>query len=97
MIMTGMAFGGGSAIGHTAVRSLMGGDNHNQTMPENSQQNQPQQNQTNPQQQSQSQQQQNPCMDYNLKFINCLKTSESGISSCQNLFDDLKSCEKKFI
>jgi hypothetical protein len=94
-IMTGMAFGAGSEIAHQAVRGIMGGGSHNQQqVPQqtsNEIQQQPMQNQ------QQQQQQQNPCMSYNLKFVECLKFNDNSISSCQTLFDDLKSCEKSLI
>jgi hypothetical protein len=89
-IVSGMAFGGGSEIGHQAVRALMGGGSHSQA---------PQQQNAQPvEQNTQNQQQkQNPCSDYNFRFVDCLKVNDNNISSCQSLFDDLKSCEKSLI
>lgn len=90
-LMQGMAFGAGSEVAHQAVRSMMGGSGHS---------NQPQQQNEQPQQYEQPQQssytQQNPCIDYNQKFVDCLQKEGNEISSCQNLFNDLKSCEKSF-
>jgi len=91
MLMTGMAFGAGSAVAHQAVRSMTGG--HGQE----GQTEQVQQGNTQPQEQSQQQtnyQQQNPCLEINTKFVDCLKRENNDISSCQSLFNDLKSCEK---
>ena len=86
-IMTGMAFGAGSEVAHQAVRSVMGGGSHH-SQPEQVNQQQPEQ------VQQQSNTQQNSCLDYNTKFVDCLKRENNDISSCQSLFDDLKSCEK---
>lgn len=41
----------------------------------------------------------NPCFEFNLKFMNCLRENNNDTSACQNLLDDLKVCEdnlKKF-
>ncbi len=90
-IMTGMAFGAGSEVAHQAVRSVTGGGSREQ-QPEQSQSNQTQ---TQPQQQANYQpQQQNPCLEFNTKFVDCLKRENNDISSCQSLFDELKTCEK---
>lgn len=92
-IVTGMAFGGGSEIGHQVVRSMMGGkEQHGEPVQQQPQQQQPMENQ-----QQQPQQKQNPCFGYNTRFIDCLKTNDNSISHCQSLFDDLKSCEKSLI
>jgi hypothetical protein len=84
-IMTGMAFGGGSAIGHSVVGSMMGGgrqhDQKDQMPVEGN-------NNTN------TQQNVSPCQSFNLKFVECLKMSNNEISQCQSIFDDLKICEK---
>ena len=93
-IVQGMAFGGGSEIGHQAVRAMMGGGSHGapQQSPQNVEQNPQQQ-----QQQQNTQQKNNPCSEYNFKFVDCLKINDNNISSCQSLFDDLKSCERSLI
>jgi len=94
-IVQGMAFGGGSEIGHQAVRALMGGGSshhgHEQRQPVESQQNNNQNNQ------NQQQQRNTPCTEYNVRFIDCLKQNDNNISTCQAFFDDLKSCEKSLI
>jgi hypothetical protein len=94
----GMAFGGGSEIGHHLTRSMVGGHGGS---------NYPQVqqgytdisdtgivSQTNNQQSIQNRP--NPCLDFNYKFVDCLKESGNDISKCQSIFDDLKACEKKF-
>ena len=89
-IAHGMAFGGGSAIAHHAIGSLLGRPyarepqvqgGQNESLPVNTDQ-------------TYNQQQTNPCYDLNIKFIDCLKINDD-ISKCQNIFDDLKICEKK--
>lgn len=92
-IAQGMAFGAGSEVAHQAVRSVMGGGSHGNAMPMESQQPQIQ-----PQQvENNTQAKQNPCMDFNTRFIDCLKYNNNTISMCQSIFDDLKSCEKNLI
>lgn len=88
-IVTGMAFGAGSEIAHQAVRGMMGGSGHG------SGHNNVSEVQNNDHQQNNNvQEKQNPCMSYNMKFVECLKTSGNDISDCQNFFNDLKTCEK---
>jgi hypothetical protein len=92
MIVQGMAFGTGSAIGHQVVRSVMGGSSDHQ---ENKQvQNE---NQKQPQEVQQQQTQKQPCYDFNMKFVDCLKNYDNDISMCQQFFDDLKTCQNKMI
>ena len=88
-IVQGMAFGAGSEVAHQAVRSVMGGSSH--SAPQQVQEQQPMQQQNYPQEQPM--QQNNKCFSLNEKFVNCLKQSGNDISDCQNLFNDLKSCE----
>jgi len=88
-IMTGMAFGAGSEIAHQAVRGVMGGGSHGGV--QQAPQDYPQE-----QQQQEPIQQQNPCMNYNMKFVECLKSNGNDISDCQNFFNDLKQCEQGF-
>jgi hypothetical protein len=86
-IMTGMAFGGGSEIGHQVMRSMMGGSGHKEQQVEqveNTNTNTAMNNQT------------NPCQGFNMKFVDCLKMSNNDIASCQSIFDDLKLCEKSY-
>jgi hypothetical protein len=92
-IVQGMAFGGGSEIGHQVVRSMMGGSSHGNHQGENN--NAPvQQQQQQPQQTTQNE---NPCSGFNMKFVDCLKTSNNDISSCQSTFNDLKLCQNSMI
>jgi hypothetical protein len=91
-IVQGMAFGGGSEIGHQVVRSMMGGSSHGSQPTEN--QNAQVQQQQQPQQ---TQQNQNPCSGFNMKFVECLKTSNNDISACQSTFNDLKLCQNSMI
>jgi hypothetical protein len=89
-IMTGMAFGGGSEIGHQIVRSMTGGSGHKEQQPqqqvENTNNNAYQNNNANS----------NPCQSFNMKFVDCLKMSNNEIAQCQSIFDDLKVCQKSF-
>lgn len=89
-LMTGMAFGAGSEVAHQAVRGLMGGGSHGNNQVQQSQPQEQTQNYSN----NQTQQQQNNCVEFNTRFVDCLKRENNDISSCQSLFDDLKSCEK---
>ena len=96
-IAHGMAFGGGSEVGHQLTRSMFGG--HGGQMVDYQppvDQLQTGGNVPSQQQQQEIQKQRNPCLEYNYKFIECLKGSENDIAKCQSLFDDLKACEKKF-
>lgn len=96
-IAQGMAFGGGSEIGHQFTRSMLGG--HSGQMVNNQppiDQLQTGGNVPSQQQQQELQKQRNPCLEYNYKFIECLKGSENDIAKCQNMFDELKACEKKY-
>ena len=80
-IMQGMAFGAGSEVAHQAVRSVMGGNSHNQV------QEQPQQ------QQQQTQYQSNPCETEVMNFSQCIQRNDD-LSYCQNFSDMLKSCKQ---
>jgi hypothetical protein len=96
----GMAFGGGSEIGHQLTRSMFGGHGGHGGQMVNYQPSEDQL-QTggkvpSQEQQQDIQKQKNPCLEYNYKFIDCLKGSENDIAKCQNMFDELKACEKKF-
>lgn len=95
---TGMAFGGGSAMGHQVVRSLMGpqyGERGGEVMPSGRDQNVPTDVANENVEQSNYTQKQNPCMPYNMDFVNCLQTNPSDISKCQNLFENLVQCQKQ--
>merc|ERR1712164_10150 len=88
VLAQGMAFGAGSEIAHQAIRSVTGGGSHGHV----------DQSQGNYDQgvQQQQQQQANKCDFENTNFISCLKDNNDSISMCQNYFDMLKDCEKKF-
>ena len=92
-IVTGMALGAGSEIGHQAVRSLIGGGSHhgNEPIPQNNQTQTEEVHETNTNNLSQKQ---SLCSPINQRFVECLKKNGNDISDCQNLFNDLKSCEK---
>ena len=104
MMMTGMALGAGSEVGHQVVRGMMGsgssghGNQQQEGAPvQNYQQQQPMmaeggQQYAQPMQQEQVQQ--NPCMGFNMNFLNCLKSASNDISLCQFQMDQLMSCEK---
>ena len=95
---TGMAFGGGSAIGHSVIGGLMGNRGGNGEMA-NTQN--PQNTQIDPYSTSQQTAQQeinkNPCFDFGQKFIECLKENQSEISKCQIIMNDLNYCQKSMI
>ena len=94
-LATGMAFGGGSAIGHTLMGGLMGnrGGYYGEVTPAQSSEVD-----SYKQQSQQVQQQQeinkNPCTEFAQRFVECLKTNSDDISKCQNIMEDLKMCEK---
>lgn len=100
MVATGVALGGGSALGHHIVGSMLGGHGRAQYYPvESSPNEQLQSSQTQPLQDEtnlNAKQLENPCIDYNIQFINCLKENQDNISRCQNQFTDMISCEKSF-
>ena len=98
MVMTGMAFGGGSAIGHSVVKSMMGGGESKENLPQQNNQ-QPQQIQEveNSNVNQNTQQKPHPCQEFNMKFVDCLKFNDNNIANCQSYFDQMKSCEKSLI
>jgi len=92
---TGMAFGGGSAIGHSIIGGLMGnrGGHGEMANTQNSQNTQ-----IDPYSSSQQQEiNKNPCFELGQKFIECLKENQSEISKCQNIMTDLNYCQKSMI
>lgn len=108
MVVTGMALGAGSEIGHQAVRGLMGsgsGHSSGSEAPVQQAEAQPQYAQPQPvyaqpmeyaqQQQQVAPEQANPCMGYNMNFLQCLKQSSNEISLCQFQMDQLMSCQKE--
>jgi hypothetical protein len=96
-IAHGMAFGGGSAVAHHAIGSMLGRGPYgsreevarreevSSTIPSESAE--PLQN---------TQMQTNPCIELNSKFIECLKGNKDDISKCQNVLNDVLSCEKTY-
>ena len=93
-VMTGMAFGAGSEIAHQGVRAMMGGGSgHGQAPAEQA-----------PAQQapaqyadySQQQQQVNPCQDFNMNLVQCLKSNSNQIDMCQSYMNMLQQCEKDY-
>mgnify|MGYP002149153504 CR=1 FL=1 len=98
-IAHGMAFGGGSALAHHAIGSMLGRGSYapreevtrteasSMTPTESGEMTQTPQN---------TQMQTNPCMDLNTKFIDCLKVNKDDISKCQSIFNDILSCEKTY-
>jgi hypothetical protein len=100
-LAAGMAFGGGSAIGHTLVGGLMGhrGAGPGGEVPSLQNSGQVEAGSSNQQQVQEELQQQkrNPCFEYGQRFVDCLKDNANDISRCQNVFDDLKMCERSMI
>ena len=97
MMMSGMALGAGSEVGHMAVRSMMGGGSSHGGQSEAPQQQQQQQMQEPMGQQQQMaapQQQYNPCMSFNSSLIECIKQNGSDIGMCQGIMNSLNQCEK---
>jgi hypothetical protein len=98
-IAHGMAFGGGSALAHHAIGSMLGRgpyaseevtrtqESSSVTQTESGEMTQSQQN---------TQFKTNPCIDVNTKFIDCLKVNKDDISKCQSTFNDVLSCEKTY-
>ena len=87
MLATGLAFGAGSAVAHTAVRSMMGGSNEHE-------QGQVQEGQSGQGQTQQGQPQTQVCQNEMMNFSQCLQRNED-LSYCQNLGDMLKNCRKQ--
>ncbi|CDW79040.1 cox19-like chch family protein [Stylonychia lemnae] len=93
-IVTGMALGAGSEVGHQAVRSLMGGSSGSHDAPNQQQATSQQIQYAQPMQQQQIQQQQSPCFSFNQHFLTCLKTYSNDLSMCQANIDMLMQCER---
>jgi hypothetical protein len=99
-VATGMAFGGGSAIAHHAIGSMLGRGPYGPREEGERIGNVPTTNPTESAEISQStqntQMNTNPCFELNTKFVDCLKISSDNISKCQTVFNDLLSCEKTY-
>ena len=99
-MMTGMAFGAGSAVAHKAVDSMMGGGSHGgqQQAPQQSEQQQQMSGQPMGQQNEfgneQHFQQEQPCQSFNMNFIQCLKQNSTEVGMCQEYMNMLQQCEK---
>lgn len=101
-LAAGMAFGGGSAIGHSLIGGLMGHRGGSvggevASTPNSAQIETGTSSQQQMQQEAQQQQNRNPCYEYGQRFVDCLKDNSNDISRCQNIFDDMKMCEKSMI
>ncbi len=81
----GMAFGAGSEVAHQAIRGVMGGNSHQQSI---------QQAQVEPE--AQTSQAQNNCQMQNNNFVECLKFNSNNIQQCQDYLTELKRCETSF-
>ena len=93
-LVTGMALGAGSEVGHQAVRAMMGsGSGHGSG--EVQQQAPAQQQMAQGQYQEMGgQQQEHPCAGFNNNFMTCLRQNNSGIDACQQYMDMLTQCER---
>jgi len=93
-LATGMAFGGGSAIGHSLIGGLIGSRGGGHSV-ETGSQNLSSGEVTSPSEQKIEQEaMKNPCLDFGQKFVTCLKEYSNDIARCQNIFDDLQNCER---
>jgi hypothetical protein len=83
MVMTGMAFGAGSAVAHQVVGGLMGSGNSHQDAPA----------QSAPAQTAEPQQ--DPCYYQNQDFMTCLQRSSNDVAGCQSYLDVFNSCRSQ--
>ena len=81
IVMTGMAFGAGSAVAHQVVGGLMGGGNTHQAA------------QAPPAQTAEPQQ--DPCYYQNQDFMTCLERSSNDTAGCQSYLDLFNSCRSQ--
>lgn len=79
-LMQGMAFGAGSEVAHTAVRSMMGGSSSSH--------------QEGGQEAPQAVNE--PCFQQNQDFMNCLQYNKNDIGMCQSYLDLFKQCKGNF-
>ena len=99
-MMTGMALGAGSEVGHMAVKAMTGGSGgggHGEAQQEGGQQQQQMnqgQGQAQEQYGQQEQYQQDPCQGHNMSFVNCLKQNTESVGMCQDYMNMLQSCQK---
>jgi hypothetical protein len=95
-IAHGMAFGGGSAIAHHAIGSMMGGGPYREKPMMEGQGGTSDPyvaGNTTPMQEDINNTKTNPCFDYSTKFVDCIRSVDE-LAKCQNIFDELKQCEK---
>lgn len=79
-LMQGMAFGAGSEVAHQAVRGIMGSGSGS----------------GHSESQSAPQSYNEPCMQENQNFMNCLQYNKNDISMCQSYLDLFKQCKGQF-
>lgn len=102
--MTGMALGAGSEVGHQAVRSMMGGGSgHGGQAPAQQEyagapaQGAPAQNgQYVDYSSQQAQAEPQPCQEFNMNFVQCLKMNAQSIDMCQSYMNMLQQCESDY-
>ena len=99
-MMTGMAFGAGSAVAHKAVDGLMGGGHGGaQGAPGEGYQEggAPAGYASEGGYAQEAPAQENPCMTFNSALLQCLQTNNSEIGLCQNYMNDVVTCEKNYM
>ena len=98
MMMSGMALGAGSAVGHAAVNSMMGTGRGASSGSEGGQQQQMAPAQDGGyapmEQQQQQPAQENPCQAQSMNFMSCLRSNGEQISMCQDYMNMMMDCEK---
>ena len=106
MLAQGAALGAGSAVGHMAVRSLMGGGggghheggaDQGMAPAQGGGYAQPQpyyDGQAAAQQQEMMPEPENPCMALNQTLLSCLQQNRGEISLCQQYMDMFTQCER---
>lgn len=99
-MMSGMAFGAGSAVAHQAIGGLMGGrgggENAGAAPQEGAQGGMTQEGYANAPEgfSDQAQAYENPCMTYNQTLLQCLQTNNGEIGICQNDMNMVVQCER---
>ena len=100
-MMTGMAFGAGSAVAHKAVDGIMGGgrgghaEGGGQMAPSEGGQTSAYGGE--PAYSEAQQQQENPCMTFNSALLQCMQQNTGEIGLCQNYMNDVVTCEKNYM
>ena len=98
-MMTGMAFGAGSAIAHQAIGGLMGGKGGEGNSDSAPQEGAPATGQDGYGQapegySDQTQAHENPCMTFNQSLLQCLQSNNNEIGICQNDMNMVVQCER---